>query len=70
MTSKPEDILILETTRGPVKIAMRPDLAPGHCARIKELARNGDVTLLCHCAEEEKHCHRHLLQALILGSKV
>jgi cyclophilin family peptidyl-prolyl cis-trans isomerase len=41
MTSKPEDILILETTRGPVKIAMRPDLAPGHCARIKELARKG-----------------------------
>jgi peptidylprolyl isomerase len=41
MTSKPEDILILDTTRGPVKIAMRPDLAPGHCARIKELARKG-----------------------------
>jgi peptidylprolyl isomerase len=33
--------LILDTTRGPVKIAMRPDLAPGHCARIKELARKG-----------------------------
>lgn len=41
MTTKPEDILILDTTRGPVKIAMRPDLAPGHCARIKELARKG-----------------------------
>jgi peptidylprolyl isomerase len=41
MTSKPEDILILDTTRGPVKVAMRPDLAPGHCARIKELARKG-----------------------------
>jgi peptidylprolyl isomerase len=41
MTNTPEDILILETTRGPVKIAMRPDLAPGHCARIKELARKG-----------------------------
>jgi peptidylprolyl isomerase len=39
--TKPEDILILDTTRGPVKIAMRPDLAPGHCARIKELARKG-----------------------------
>jgi peptidylprolyl isomerase len=33
--------LILDTTRGQVKIAMRPDLAPGHCARIKELARKG-----------------------------
>jgi len=41
MTSKPEDIVILDTTRGLVKIAMRPDLAPGHCARIKELARKG-----------------------------
>jgi cyclophilin family peptidyl-prolyl cis-trans isomerase len=41
MTTTPEDILILDTTRGPVKIAMRPDLAPGHCARIKELARKG-----------------------------
>ncbi|HEY8277275.1 MAG TPA: peptidylprolyl isomerase [Methyloceanibacter sp.] len=41
MTTTPEDILILDTTRGPVKIAMRPDLAPGHCVRIKELARKG-----------------------------
>jgi peptidylprolyl isomerase len=41
MTTKPEDILILDTTRGPVKIALRPDLAPGHCARIKELACKG-----------------------------
>ena len=31
------DTLILETTQGPVVIAMRPDLAPGHVARIKEL---------------------------------
>jgi peptidylprolyl isomerase len=29
--------LILETTKGPVAIALRPDLAPGHVARIKEL---------------------------------
>lgn len=37
----PEDTLIIETTRGPVTIAMRPDLAPNHVARIKELARSG-----------------------------
>ena len=37
---------------------------------VKELARSGDVTLLCHCAEEEPHCHRHLLQALIQSSRV
>lgn len=28
---------------------------------IAELARQGDVTLLCLCAEDEKQCHRHLL---------
>ncbi len=35
----PENTLILETTQGAVTIALRPDLAPNHCARIKELAR-------------------------------
>ncbi len=37
---------------------------------IKELARREDVTLLCHCAEAETHCHRHLLQRLILSNRV
>jgi peptidylprolyl isomerase len=35
--SKPEDTLVLETTKGKVVIAMRPDLAPGHVAHIKKL---------------------------------
>ena len=35
----PENALILETSKGRVVIALRPDLAPGHVARIKELAR-------------------------------
>jgi peptidylprolyl isomerase len=39
--ASPEDILIIETTKGPVTVEMRPDLAPGHVARIKELARKG-----------------------------
>ena len=34
-----ENTLILETTQGPVTIEMRPDLAPNHVARIKELVR-------------------------------
>src|SRR5438477_12803801 len=34
-----ENTLILDTTQGPVTIEMRPDLAPGHVARIKELVR-------------------------------
>ena len=36
-----DNTLILETTQGKVVIAMRPDLAPGHVARIKELVREG-----------------------------
>ena len=39
--AKPEDTLIIETTKGRVTVEMRPDLAPGHVARIKELARKG-----------------------------
>lgn len=41
MTTNAEDTLILETTKGPVTIVMRPDLAPNHVARIKELVRQG-----------------------------
>lgn len=37
----PANTLILETTQGRVVIEMRPDLAPGHVARIAELARSG-----------------------------
>src|SRR5262245_17824566 len=36
-----DNTLILETTKGKVSILMRPDLAPGHVARIKELVREG-----------------------------
>jgi uncharacterized protein YeaO (DUF488 family) len=32
---------------------------------VKHLAEHGPVTLLCHCAEDEKECHRHLLARLI-----
>lgn len=33
---------------------------------IKHLAVTGNVTLMCHCAEDEPHCHRHLLRRFIL----
>ncbi|MEO6380284.1 MAG: peptidylprolyl isomerase [Caulobacteraceae bacterium] len=36
-----EDTLILTLETGPVTIRLRPDLAPGHVARIKELVREG-----------------------------
>jgi len=40
MTST-ENTMILETTQGRVAIEMRPDLAPRHVARIKELVQEG-----------------------------
>ncbi len=42
MTIKdPENTLVMTMTHGEVVIEMRPDLAPNHVARIKELAREG-----------------------------
>ena len=35
----PENTLILNITHGEVLIELRPDKAPNHCARIKQLAR-------------------------------
>jgi len=32
---------------------------------LQHLAEKQPITLLCHCAEEERHCHRHLLKALL-----
>ena len=36
-----ENTLIMTLDSGPVTIELRPDLAPGHVARIKELTREG-----------------------------
>ena len=41
MSADAENTLILTLESGPVVIDLRPDLAPGHVARIKELAREG-----------------------------
>ena len=41
MAADPENTLILTLDTGTVTIALRPDLAPGHVERIKELAREG-----------------------------
>jgi uncharacterized protein YeaO (DUF488 family) len=37
---------------------------------VKRLARRGNVTLMCHCPEDSKTCHRHVLKALILSGRV
>ena len=39
--AEPGNTLTLETTKGPVVIEMRPDLAPNHVAHIKKLVGEG-----------------------------
>ena len=41
MSADLENTLILTLENGPVTIKLRPDLAPGHVERIKELVREG-----------------------------
>jgi cyclophilin family peptidyl-prolyl cis-trans isomerase len=41
MAATPENTLVFETTKGNIVIELRPDLAPNHVERIKELARSG-----------------------------
>jgi cyclophilin family peptidyl-prolyl cis-trans isomerase len=40
-TLDPANALIMETTKGKVVIKLRPDLAPNHVTRVKELAAEG-----------------------------
>ena len=37
----PQNTLILDTTPGRIVIKLRPDVAPGHAERLKQLARDG-----------------------------
>lgn len=39
--SDPQNTLVLETTKGPVVIRLRADIAPNHATRLKQLARDG-----------------------------
>ena len=32
---------------------------------LKKLARKGNVTVMCHCREDEIQCHRHTLKKVI-----
>jgi uncharacterized protein YeaO (DUF488 family) len=34
---------------------------------LQELGRSQNITLMCHCDEDQKQCHRHLLQAVLKG---
>ena len=37
---------------------------------LKRLAKNGTVTLMCHCDEDQEDCHRHELRRFILSKKI
>ncbi len=37
---------------------------------IKQLAKKGNVTLMCHCAESIQQCHRHVLAGIIRSKKL
>lgn len=34
---------------------------------LQVLGRRGTITVMCHCAEDQPHCHRHLLQKILRG---
>jgi len=35
---------------------------------LQELGRRGTVTLMCHCEEDQPHCHRHVLRNILKGT--
>ena len=37
----PQNTLVIETSKGPIQIKLRPDLAPKHVAQVKQLAKQG-----------------------------
>lgn len=37
---------------------------------IKHLASRENLTLLCHCPEDTRECHRHLLKSVIESRKI
>lgn len=41
VTIAPENLLVIETAKGRILIELRPDMAPRHVARVRELAREG-----------------------------
>ncbi|WP_127111771.1 peptidylprolyl isomerase [Shimia sediminis] len=43
----PENTIVMELKDGNVVIELMPDIAPGHCERMKELARSGQYDNVC-----------------------
>lgn len=34
---------------------------------LQELSQRGKITVLCHCAPDQTHCHRHVLKEMLEG---
>jgi uncharacterized protein YeaO (DUF488 family) len=34
---------------------------------LQEIGEREHITLMCHCAEDEPHCHRHVLRKILMG---
>ena len=34
---------------------------------LQKLATRGAVTVMCHCDEDQLHCHRHILRKILMG---
>ena len=32
---------------------------------LQKLSKRQNITVMCHCAEDEPHCHRHLLRRIL-----
>ncbi|MEQ9693209.1 peptidylprolyl isomerase [Shimia sp. SDUM112013] len=43
----PENTILMELKDGTVTIELMPEIAPGHCERMKELARSGQYDNVC-----------------------
>jgi uncharacterized protein YeaO (DUF488 family) len=35
---------------------------------LQALAKRGTVTVMCHCPEDQVHCHRHILRSILSGN--
>ena len=33
---------------------------------LKALAKRGTITLMCHCGEDQRQCHRHILKSVLM----
>ena len=62
----PENTLVIETSKGPVVIELRPDLAPKHVERIKALARE---RILRRHRVPSRHSRLHGADGLPAGAR-